>query len=382
MRSKYPTSRYPREGAIEQRVYQAMAPASRRGSGERGHDAARHALPGRRALPVLAALVISSSCVETTSSSAFGDSSRAKAGPLARVTFTPQRRSLVLEDRLTLFDRVGFSWPSAVVHDRERDLYWVSNLNTDGPGKKGFISRLQPDGSLSTLNFIDGRKEGVELVAPHGLAVSGSTLYVADVTAIRRFDAETGAPEPSIRVPDARYLSDVAVASDGSLYVTDVGSEPSVAAVPNEGSDAVYQITPDGQISVVARRPDLGGPYAVLANETGLWVACTGSSDLLLLVPRADGELSEDAGRLHLTADSLRGIAAMPDGTLLLSSWGASSVFRGFRDGPFDTAVRGLESPADLDYDTRRKRLLIPLQTGHALAVFNLPPFTPSAPKR
>jgi hypothetical protein len=317
-----------------------------------------------------------------TSSASLGGAARAKAEPLARVTFSPRRRSLALADRLTLFDRVGFSFPSAVAHDRERDLYWVSNLNTDGPGGKGFISRLQPDGSLSTLNFIDGRKQGVELTAPHGLAVSGSTLYVADVTVIRRFDADTGAPEASIQVPDARHLSDVAVATDGSLYVADVGSEPGMAAVPNEGTDAVYQIATDGQISVVARRPDLGGPFALLANETGLWVACTGSSDLLLLIPSADGSPSADASRVHLTVDALRGIAAMPDGTLLLSSWSTGSVYRGFRDGPFDTAVRGLESPADMDYDVRRKRLLIPLQTGHALAVFNLAPFTPRSPKR
>jgi glucose/arabinose dehydrogenase len=323
------------------------------------------------------------SCAETTTSSALGDASRENAAPLARVTFTSKRnQSVTLKDRLSLFDRVAFSSPSAVVHDRERDLYWVSNLNVDGPGGKGFISRLQPDGSLSTLNFIDGRKEGVQLVSPQGLAVSGNSLYVADVTAIRKFDANDGAPEASIVVPGARYLSDVAVASDGSLYVTDVGSDPTLAAVPQEGSDAVYKIMPSGEVSVVARRPDLGGPFALLADETGLWIACTGSADLLLLVPSADGTASEDAGRLHLSGESLRGIAAMPDGTLLISSWGGRAVYRGFRDGPFEPAIRGLESPADLDYDVRRKRLLVPLLTGHALAVFDLAPFTPSAPKR
>ncbi len=328
---------------------------------------------------LLALLAALASCAETSSSSV-SNASRAQAGPLARISFAPRRRTLVLEDRLSLFDRVGFSFPSAVVHDRERDLYWVSNLNTDGPGGKGFISRLQPDGSLSTLNYIDGRKEGVELMAPHGLAVSTSTLYVADVTAIRKFDANTGDFLGSIQVPGARYLSDVAVASDGSLYVTDVGSAPDVSDVPDQGSGAVFQISPDEQVNVVARRPDLGGPYALLANQTGLWIVCTGSSDLLLLVP-AEGAPSEDAARVHLTVGSLRGLASMPDGTLLIASWGGRSVYRGFGEGPFDTAIRGLESPSDMDYDVRRKRLLIPLQTGHALAVFNLAPFTPSAPK-
>jgi hypothetical protein len=344
------------------------------------------AATGRRVRGTLALVLASgglAACAETTLTLGPADEGPSNA-PLARVTYTSRRsRLLDLEDRLPLFDRVGFSWPSAVLYDRARDVYWVSNLNLDGPKGAGFISRLQPDGSLSTLNFIDGRRPGVRLTSPHGLAVSGDTLFVADLSAIRRFDAASGEPRDSISVADARYLSDVAVAADGSLYVTDVGSDPNLAAVPNEGADAVYQISASGQVSIVARRPDLGGPFALLANGTGLWIACTGSADLLLLVPGPNGGQSPDAGRLHVPGDALRGIAAMPDGTLLISSWGARSVFRGFRDGPFEPVIKGLESPADLDYDLRRKRLLIPLSTGHALAVFELEPFPPSlAPPR
>jgi len=346
-------------------VYQAIASAGRRVRSEL-----------RLALGVLAA------CAETTPALGPVDSTTEANAPLAHVTYTSRRsRSLDLEDRLPLFDRVGFSWPSAILYDRERDLYWVSNLNLDGPEGAGFISRLQPDGSLSTLNFIDGRRKGVRLTSPHGLAVSADTLFVADVKAIRRFDAASGEPRDSITVADSRYLSDVALAADGSLYVTDVGSDPNLAAVPNEGADAVYQISASGEVSVVARRPDLGGPFALVADGKGLWIACTGSADLLLLIPGASGAQSADAGRLHLPGETPRGIASMPDGTLLISSWTARSVFRGFRDGPFEPVIRGLESPADLDYDPRRKRLLIPLLTGHALAIFELSPFTPTPPQ-
>ena len=59
--------------------------------------------------------------------------------------------------------------------------------------------------------------------------------------------------------------------------------------MPDNGKDAIYQVNPAGQVSVVARRPNLGGPFALVATETGLWVTCTGSNDLLLLVPSADG---------------------------------------------------------------------------------------------
>lgn len=349
-------------------MYQAIASTGRRVRG---------------ALELLLAWGLCDACAATPATLAPTDATLESNAPLAHVTYTSRRgRSLDLEDRLPLFDRVGFSWPSAILHDRVRDVYWVSNLNLDGPERAGFISRLQPDGSQSTLNFIDGRRPGVRLQSPHGLAISGDTLLVADVSAIRRFDAVSGEPRDSITIATSRYLSDVAVASDGSLYVTDVGSDPNLAAVSNEGADAVYQISANGEVSVVARRPDLGGPFALLADSTGLWIACTGSADLLLLVPRSGGAPSPESGRLHLPGDAPRGIAAMPDGTLLISSWSARSVYRGFHDGPFEPVITGLESPADLDYDSRRKRLLIPLLTGQSLAIFELLPFTPSLPRR
>jgi hypothetical protein len=355
------------DNVIEHRVYQAIARA--------GRFCAQLGVSS-----LLTALASTFACAETTP--ALGHAEPGHTAPeLTRLTYTPRHgHTLRLTDRLALFDKVGFSWPSAIVHDPVRDLYWVSNLNLDGPAGAGFISRLEPEGALSTLNFIDGRREGVKLTSPHGLAVSGDTLFVADVTAIRKFDANSGEPRDSIVIPGTRYLSDVALGADGTLYVTDVGGDPNLAAVPNEGSDAVYRISASGEVSVVARRPDLGGPVALLSDSTGLWIACTGSADLLLLVPNAGGE-SPDAGRLHLPGESPRGITAMPDGTLLISSWTARAVFRGFRDGPFQPIISGLESPADLDYDARRKRLLVPLLTGHALALFQLEPLAGTPPR-
>jgi hypothetical protein len=62
----------------------------------------------------------------------------------------------------------------------------------------------------------------------------------------------------------------------------------------------------------------------------------------------------------------------MPDGTFVISSEATGSVYRGLRDGPFQPIISNLESPADVGYDARRQRLLIPLLTGHSLAIFEL----------
>ena len=126
------------------------------------------------------------------------------------------------------------------------------------------------------------------------------------------------------------------------------------------------------QVSVVARRPNLGGPFALVATETGLWVTCTGSNELLLLVPSADGTPVDDAGRLPLPGQAPRGVVALPDGTFVITSETGGAAYRGYRDGPFQPIVTDLESPADVGYDARRQRLLIPLLTGHSLAIFDL----------
>jgi hypothetical protein len=326
------------------------------------------------ALALPGAAVLGSAC-SAASSAARSDGDQGAAAPIARISFSARgRHSPQLGDRVPIFDRMAFASPSAIAYDADRDLYWVSNLNGEGPRGKGFISRLEPDGERSTLNYIDGERQGVPLDAPRGLAVFGDVLYVADVKTVRRFKASSGEPLGDLRVPGALFLSDVAVAVDGSLYVTDVGSDPYDAALADAGADAIYQISPAGQVSVVAKRPNLGGPFALVANETGLWITCSGSNELLLLVPGADGVAVADAGRLPLPGSAPRGIIGMPDGTFLISSEGAGSVYRGYRDGPFQAVVDELEGPADLGYDTRRQRLLIPLLTGHSLAIFELAP--------
>lgn len=298
--------------------------------------------------------------------------------PIAKVTFSPRgNHTLKMADRVPIFDRVAFASPTAIAYDAERDLYWVSNLNGEGPKGDGFISRLEPTAERSTLNYIDGQKQGVALEAPRGLAVFGDVLYVTDVRTVRKFKASTGEALGAIEVPGAALLTDVAAAVDGSLYVADVGGDPSEAALPDTGDDAIYQISPAGQVSTVTRRPNLGGPYGLVANENGLWVTCTGSSELLLLVPDTDGEPVADAGRLPLPG-APSGIVGIPDGTFVIASEASGAVYRGYRDGPFQPVISGLEAPADVAYDTRRKRLLIPLVTGHSLAIFELAPLPPT----
>ena len=50
----------------------------------------------------------------------------------------------------------------------------------------------------------------------------GDTLFVSDVTGVRKFDRRTGAPRGFVPIPGATFLNDLT--SDGrSVYVSDTG---------------------------------------------------------------------------------------------------------------------------------------------------------------
>src|SRR5258706_1364793 len=118
----------------------------------------------------------------------------------------------------------GFSTPESVMHDSTQDIYFVSNINGSPTAKdnNGFISRLRPDGAIENLKFIEGGRAGVTLNAPKGLAVVRDTLWVADIDAVRAFNARTGAPLDSFKLDSAGavFLNDLTIAS-GAIYITD-----------------------------------------------------------------------------------------------------------------------------------------------------------------
>src|SRR5271165_2403955 len=106
----------------------------------------------------------------------------------------------------------GFATPESVFYDADADRYLVSNINgkPGEPDNNGFISVLSPDGAVTTLKWIEGGKGKVKLDAPKGMAVVKGVLYVADISAVRMFDAKTGAPKGDVKIDKSTFLNDVA----------------------------------------------------------------------------------------------------------------------------------------------------------------------------
>jgi len=250
---------------------------------------------------------------------------------------------------------VGFATPESVLHDTTADLYLVSNINGSpfGTDDNGFISRISPDGTVSALKWIDGASDDVTLHAPKGMGIAGGVLYVADIDHVRMFDAATGAPQGAVRVEGATFLNDIATGPDGSVFVSDSGFndgfEPS-------GTDAIYEIAAGKKASTVARGEALGNPNGLLVRGEEIVVVTFGSGEVYVVsagTERSAGVKTEEG--------SLDGVIGLEDSELLVSSWGAEGVYRGPAEGPFTMVATGLPAPADIGWDAKRQRFLVPL---------------------
>ena len=260
----------------------------------------------------------------------------------------------------------GLATPESVLYDATADRYLVSNINGKplDVDNNGFIAVLAPDGAVIKEKLIAGGQNGATLNAPKGLGISKGILYVTDIDVVRKFDVETGLPKGEIKVPGATFLNDVSVAPDGRVFVTD--SDRAVIGAPAAGSSAVYVIDKD-KLKTVAKSVELKGPNGVLWTDKGLLVV-TGTSNEIF-------RLDDKGVRSEVTQTpkgGLDGLVSVGD-TLLVSSWEGSAVFRGKLGGTFEPILTGVSGAADIGYDAKRSRVLVPRFLDSVVEVYALP---------
>jgi len=266
----------------------------------------------------------------------------------------------------------GFSTPESVLHDSTQDVYFVSNINGSPTAKdnNGFISRVRPDGAVENLKFIEGGRAGVTLNAPKGLAVLGDTLWVTDIDIVRAFNARTGAPLDSVK-PDsgAVFLNDIVIATTGAIYITDTGIRfDDVGNVLHPGPDRVFRIGPDRKVTVAARGDSLGWPNGITVDPVGkrfIIVSFGPAKSVLAWKPgdRAPRVVAKGVGGF----DGVEVIG----GKIVVSSWTDSSITR-FDSTRGTKIISGVPSPADIGYDAKRNRVLIPVFTGNRIEIWQL----------
>lgn len=320
-------------------------------------------------VPVVACSKDKPSEVSTTSAQPTGTTIAGGTMKPAETAPAPTTPAAPSVGKPVLTFKEGLSTPESVFYDEANDEYIVSNINGDplASDGNGYITKLSPDGKVIEQKWIEGKKKGVTLNAPKGLAIAGDKLYVSDIETVRIFDKKTGAPAGEVKIPGGTFVNDLATAPDGRVLVSDSGLKPGKQSMEPSGTDAVYAIDKDKKLTTIAKGKELGGPNGLLPRPDKTWVVGFQSGELYSLDAkgaRADVQ--------KLPKGSLDGIVALPNGDLLISSWDASGVFRGKPGGSFTIVLEGVKAPADIGYDTKRGRLLVPLFQDNEVRVYDV----------
>ena len=166
-----------------------------------------------------------------------------------------------------------FNYPGGVAFDGEENLLVIDPANAR-------IRKVSPDGQVSTLagcglaGFNDGPAAEAEFKFPQSIAVDGDgCLVIVDLGnhRIRKISpdgrvrtlagtGEEGFADGAVAEAKFAYPQDVAVASDGSLFVADLGNQ------------RIRKISLDGKVSTYAGEGDPLPPEAERERRASLRV--------------------------------------------------------------------------------------------------------------
>lgn len=252
-----------------------------------------------------------------------------------------------VDDRITVIDQ-GLSGPEAVRYDPDQDVYFVSNFNgsSSEADSNGYIAKARPDGSIDSLKFMTGTEEA-PLHSPRGMYITGDTLYVADLKGVHGFNKQTGEQVAFNDFTDFEpgFLNDVAVDTNGTIYVTDTGQA------------RVYQIK-GSNISIVADSlADPPNGITLDENNNQLVIAPWNGGQIFRSFSPADSTLQD-----FITVESggnFDGIEPY-NGSFLVSSQNDSSLYLISNNQESKALIKTGPEPADIALDTKRERVAIP----------------------
>jgi len=249
----------------------------------------------------------------------------------------------------------SFNFTESCTFDANKNLILAMNAGNraEGAEQDGFVSLINPDGSVHTAKWIGATRDGLELENPLGSAIQGNNLYTVDVGYLRIFNLATGEPLSSIEVPGSTILNGIAVATDGTAYISN-----------SRDPELIYRVDPLGEVSVFAQGGPLSVPNGVaMDNDGNIVVVNINNNAVITYNPDGDvinTEYSAEGGN--------DGVVVTEDGTKYVSSVRFGSVSRIRPGQEAEVIATGIPSAASMCYDSIQKQLVIPLNPNNALA--------------
>lgn len=259
----------------------------------------------------------------------------------------------------------GLATPESMIVDPDTGNYYISNIN-GSPSEKdnnGFITKLDKNGKVIALKFIEGSTPGVTLHAPKGLSIIGSVLYVSDIDTVRGFDKESGKLLHNVDLKGigGLFLNDLTNDEQGNLYVSDTA-----VFVDPKAPGTIFKIDTKDQhkASILVRDAALGPPNGLVIHpKTKLLLANTWGAGRII-------EITQDGKFRTFTEDpawkDLDGLDYDSMGNLYISSFTGGIIYRITPDLKFNSVKSGLTSPADINIDRKGNMILVPSFNGNS----------------
>jgi len=267
--------------------------------------------------------------------------------------------------------------PYSFVSSQSGAEYFISSINgePEAADNNGFITKLDANGKILNLKFIQGGNVDVTLNAPKGMALVDQTLYVADLDTLRAFDIKSGRPVAAVAMPGTTtespaHLTDVAFDGQGLLYCSD------------QKANRIYRIDLASQkVSVLVTDQALAGPTGLAVHpKSGQLIAVSWDKGKIFEIS-PKGMISElfSNGFFSGRFTNLRGVDFDRWGNMYVSDFTTGKVWRMSWDKRFQAIAEYLPSPGDISIDRTNNLILVPYEFADAAEMNGLE--TPSSGK-
>ncbi|MDO8906885.1 MAG: SMP-30/gluconolactonase/LRE family protein [Pseudohongiella sp.] len=253
----------------------------------------------------------------------------------------------------------SFRFAESCTFDPAKNLILAMNAGVaqDMQENDGYVSLLNPDGSVHTAKWIGNDRNGLVLNQPLGSAIGNGKLYVADIDHVRTFDLATGQPGDAWQVEGANGLNGIAVASDGTVYASNT-----------RDPQRVYKVTAAGQSSVFLDGSPLMAPNGVaMDNDGNIVVVNIGNNHVMTFNPA--GELINTE---YAAEGGNDGVVVLADGTKIVSSVRFGSISRIAPGAEAEVIAVGIPSAASICYDSVQNQIVIPMNNNNAMGFLPL----------
>jgi DNA-binding beta-propeller fold protein YncE len=238
--------------------------------------------------------------------------------------------------------------PESVLYDAKRGVLYVANMNrTEEGDDTGFISRLNTDGTVIDLHWIDGLNE------PRGMGIHGDLLFATDMNRLLVIDIEKGEVQKMVPVDGSVFLNDLSIAEDGTIYFSDSRANKVQAYKDGEITDWI---------------PEIEGPNGLFDEGEEMLVGGQGAEEVRL-VNKATGEYKVLASGVRVDGIEYTGI----DDYYIVSEWKGVIHMIGN-----DTIQKLLDTEAekkntaDIGYNMEKKIVYVPTFFDNRVVAYQL----------